>query len=76
MVWQSSPPGSIYDYIKVAAFSIGPDGTVDQWSERAERLFGLCAEDVVGRDPVAAFVPPRLHGQGHRKLAEILDGRE
>ncbi|WP_107048964.1 SpoIIE family protein phosphatase [Streptomyces sp. NRRL F-5630] len=76
IVWQSSPPGSIYDYIKVAAFSIGPDGTVDQWSERAERLFGVCAEDVVGRDPVEAFVPPRLRGQGHRKLAEILDGRE
>ncbi|ASY36629.1 PAS sensor protein [Streptomyces sp. CLI2509] len=76
IVWQSSPAGSIYDYIKVAAFSIGPDGTVDQWSERAERLFGLGAEDVVGRDPVETFVPPRLRGQGHRKLAEILDGRE
>ncbi|MEU6442102.1 SpoIIE family protein phosphatase [Streptomyces sp. NPDC047046] len=76
IVWQSNPPGSIYDYIKVAAFSIGPDGTVDQWSERAERLFGIGAEDVVGRDPVEAFVPPRLRGQGHRKLAEVLDGRE
>ncbi|WP_433340713.1 SpoIIE family protein phosphatase [Streptomyces sp. CA-253872] len=76
IVWQSSPPGSLYDYIKVAAFSIGPDGTVDQWSERAERLFGIRAEDVVGRDPVEVFVPPRLRGQGHRKLAEILDGRE
>ncbi|EDY44513.2 SpoIIE family protein phosphatase [Streptomyces sp. SPB074] len=76
IVWQSSPAGSIYDYLRVAAFSIGPDGTVDQWSERAERLFGLAAEDVVGRDPVETFVPPRLRGQGHRKLAEILDGRE
>src|SRR6266545_7222193 len=39
-MWQSSPPGSIYDYIKVASFSIGPDGLVDQWSLRAEHLFG------------------------------------
>ncbi|MFE9247987.1 SpoIIE family protein phosphatase [Streptomyces sp. NPDC007088] len=76
IVWQSSPPGSIYDHIKVASFSIGPDGTVDQWSERAARLFGVDAEEVVGRDPVEAFVPPELRVRGHRKMAEILDGRE
>lgn len=76
IVWQSSPPGSIYDYIKVASFSIGPDGTVDQWSERAARLFGVGAEEVVGRDPVEAFVPPELRVRGHRKMAEILDGKE
>ena len=34
-MWQSSPPGSIYDYIRVASFSIGPDGLIDQWSRRA-----------------------------------------
>ncbi|MEV0849309.1 SpoIIE family protein phosphatase [Streptomyces sp. NPDC049954] len=76
IVWQSSPPGSIYDYIKVASFSIGPDGTVDQWSERAARLFGVDAGEVVGRDPVEAFVPPELRVRGHRKMAEILDGKE
>ncbi|WP_436738746.1 SpoIIE family protein phosphatase [Streptomyces sp. BBFR102] len=76
IVWQSSPPGSIYDYIKVASFSIGPDGLVDQWSERAERIFGIRAQDVLGRDPVDAFVPGRLRERGHRKMAEILDGKE
>ncbi len=75
-MWQSSPPGSIYDYIKVASFSIGPDGLIDQWSLRAERLFGVAAEDAVGRDPIEAFVPAELRGSGHRKMAEILDGRE
>ncbi|GAA1903283.1 SpoIIE family protein phosphatase [Streptomyces durmitorensis] len=75
-MWQSSPPGSIYDYIKVASFSIGPDGLIDQWSRRAERLFGVPAEDAVGRDPIEAFVPPELRSSGHRKMAEILDGRE
>lgn len=75
-MWQSSPPGSIYDYIKVASFSIGPDGLIDQWSLRAERLFGVAADDAVGRDPIEAFVPPELRSSGHRKMAEILDGRE
>lgn len=74
--WQSNPPGSIYDYIKVASFSIGADGLVDQWSVRAERLFGVAARDAVGKDPIEAFVPPELRAGGHRKMAEILDGRE
>ncbi|MFD9864548.1 SpoIIE family protein phosphatase [Streptomyces alboflavus] len=76
VVWQSSPPGSIYDYIKVASFSIGPDGLVDQWSARAERLFGVAARDAVGKDPIDAFIAPELRPAGRRKMAEILDGRE
>ncbi|MEV5430122.1 SpoIIE family protein phosphatase [Streptomyces sp. NPDC052701] len=75
-VWQSSPPGSIYDYIKVASFSIGPDGLVDQWSLRAEQLFGIPAERAVGMDPIDVFVDSDLREQGQRKMAEILDGRE
>jgi PAS domain S-box-containing protein len=75
-MWQSSPPGSIYDYIKVASFSIGPDGLVDQWSLRAEHLFGIPAERAVGMDPIETFIDPRLHERGLRKMAEILDGRE
>ncbi|MGY0018425.1 SpoIIE family protein phosphatase [Streptomyces sp. cg35] len=74
--WQSSPPGSIYDYIKVASFSLGPDGLIDQWSRRAARLFGVAPEDAVGKDPIEAFVPADLRERGHRKMAEILDGRE
>ncbi|NGO45894.1 SpoIIE family protein phosphatase [Streptomyces sp. YC419] len=76
VVWQSSPPGSIYDYIKVASFSIGPDGLVDQWSLRAEKLFGIKSERAVGMDPIEAFVDPDLRERGQRKMAEILDGRE
>lgn len=75
-MWQSSAPGSIYDYIKVASFSIGPDGHVDQWSLRAEQIFGIPAERAVGLDPIAAFITPQLHERGQRKMAEILDGRE
>ncbi|MBC2900715.1 SpoIIE family protein phosphatase [Streptomyces cupreus] len=75
-MWQSSPPGSMYDYIRVASFSIGPDGLVDQWSLRAEQLFGIPAERAVGMDPIAAFIDPDRRDLGHRKMAEILDGRE
>ncbi|MBT2409062.1 SpoIIE family protein phosphatase [Streptomyces sp. ISL-12] len=75
-MWQSSPPGSIYDYIKVASFSIGPDGLVDQWSLRAEQLFGIPAQRALGTDPIDVFIDPDLRERGQRKMAEILDGRE
>ncbi|MFE0509458.1 SpoIIE family protein phosphatase [Streptomyces sp. NPDC058964] len=75
-MWQSSPPGSMYDYIKVASFSISPGGLVDQWSLRAEQLFGIPAERAVGMDPIEAFVDPDLRERSQRKMAEILDGRE
>ncbi|SOD84000.1 SpoIIE family protein phosphatase [Streptomyces sp. Ag109_G2-15] len=75
-MWQSSPPGSIYDYIRVASFSIGPGGVVDQWSLRAEQLFGIPAERAVGMDPIEAFIDSDLRERGQRKMAEILDGRE
>ncbi|MFI2759492.1 SpoIIE family protein phosphatase [Streptomyces echinatus] len=75
-MWQSSPPGSIYDYIRVASFSINPGGFVDQWSLRAEQLFGIPASRAVGMDPIEAFVDPDLRDRGQRKMAEILDGRE
>jgi PAS domain S-box-containing protein len=75
-MWQTSPPGSMYDYIKVASFSMGPDGLVDQWSRRAEQLFGISAERAVGMDPIEAFVDPDRRAEGQRKMAEILDGRE
>ncbi|MFI0807776.1 SpoIIE family protein phosphatase [Streptomyces echinatus] len=75
-MWQSSPPGSIYDYIRVASFSINPGGFVDQWSLRAEQLFGIPASRAVGMDPIEAFIDPDLRDRGQRKMAEILDGRE
>ncbi|MFG2398430.1 SpoIIE family protein phosphatase [Streptomyces lydicus] len=75
-VWQSSRPGSIYDYIRVASFSLGPDGRIEQWSERAEQLLGIPARYALGKDPVEAFVPSELRETGRRKVSEILDGRE
>ncbi|MCP9957482.1 SpoIIE family protein phosphatase [Streptomyces sudanensis] len=76
VVWQCSPPGSIYDYIGAASFSIGPDGFVDQWSLRAAEMFGLSAEQVAGLDPVEAFLPAELRSRGRRRVVEILDGKE
>ncbi|MFI0900218.1 SpoIIE family protein phosphatase [Streptomyces sp. NPDC020983] len=75
-VWQSSPPGSLYDYIRVASFSLGPDGRIEQWSDRAAEFFGVSADEAIGRDPIAAFAPPHVQQAGHERLGEILNGRE
>ncbi|MFI8002241.1 SpoIIE family protein phosphatase [Streptomyces sp. NPDC086010] len=75
-MWQSSPPGSIYEYIRVASFSIGADGLIEQWSRRAAGLFGMASDEVVGRDPVEAFMPAELRPDAHRRVGEILDGKE
>ncbi|MFE9724511.1 SpoIIE family protein phosphatase [Streptomyces sp. NPDC005794] len=75
-MWQSSPPGSIYDYIKVASFSIGTDGLIEQWSRRAAGLFGMTSDEVVGRDPVEAFMPAEVRPDARRRIGEILDGKE
>ncbi|MFJ4411320.1 SpoIIE family protein phosphatase [Streptomyces sp. NPDC088910] len=75
-VWQSSPPGSLYDYIRVASFSLDGDGRIDQWSARAAQFFGVPAERALGRDPVNAFAPEHLRERAHERLAEILDGHE
>ncbi|MEJ8650379.1 SpoIIE family protein phosphatase [Streptomyces sp. MS1.AVA.3] len=75
-IWQSSRPGSIYDYIRVASFSLGPDGRIDQWSERAEHMLGIPARYALGKDPVEAFVPREFRATSRRKVSEILDGRE
>ncbi|MFD4031681.1 SpoIIE family protein phosphatase [Streptomyces sp. NPDC058637] len=75
-MWQSSPPGSIYDYIRVASFSIGPDGLIEQWSRRAAGLFGMASHEAVGKDPVEAFMPDELRPYARRSVGEILDGKE
>lgn len=75
-MWRTSLPGSMYDYVQVASFSIGPDGLVEQWSLRAEQIFGIPAEHAVGMDPIEAFIDPVRRVHGRRKMAEILDGRE
>ncbi|GAA3047085.1 hypothetical protein GCM10020000_28910 [Streptomyces olivoverticillatus] len=57
MMWQNSPPGSLYDHIRVASFSLGTDGRIEQWSTRAAELFGITARQAVGRDPQEVFAP-------------------
>jgi PAS domain S-box-containing protein len=75
-IWRSSPPGSIYDYIRVASFALDRNGRIEQWSHRAEEFFGISASEALGQDPVAAFAPPDAQLRGHERLSEILDGRE
>jgi len=75
-VWHSSPPGSLYDYVRVASFSLDRHGRIDQWSNRAAEFFGVPASRALGQDPVAAFAPPHVQRTAHERLSEILDGRE
>ncbi|WP_437112454.1 SpoIIE family protein phosphatase [Streptomyces cinnamoneus] len=79
-LWQNSPPGSLYDYIRVASFSLGSDGRIEQWSERAAELFGITARHAVGRDPLEVFAPADAHQGPPRPGAPFLaegglDGR-
>lgn len=79
-MWQNSPPGSLYDHIRVASFSLGPDGRIDQWSERAAELFGITARQAVGRDPLEVLAPVRDGRRGRAPAAPFLtegglDGR-
>jgi len=74
--WGPGEPGSIYDYIRVAAFAIGSDGRISQWSDRAAEFFGITAEEAVGCDPVTTFAPRELWRRGQDRMTEILGGQE
>ncbi|MFI9270563.1 SpoIIE family protein phosphatase [Kitasatospora sp. NPDC052896] len=74
--WGHSDPGSIYEYIRVATFAIGPDGRISQWSDRAADFFELPAAEVVGADPVTTLVPRELWRRGRERLARTLAGEE
>ncbi|GAA1254924.1 SpoIIE family protein phosphatase [Kitasatospora nipponensis] len=74
--WGDSDPGSIYEYIRVATFAIGPDGRISQWSDRAADFFGVPAAEAVGADPVTTFVPRELWRRGRERLERTLAGEE
>ncbi|GAA2719888.1 MULTISPECIES: SpoIIE family protein phosphatase [Streptomyces] len=65
-MWQNSPPGSLYDHIRVASFSLGADGRIAQWSDRAAELFGITARHAVGKDPQEVFAPAGEGRYGRR----------
>ncbi|RKE20948.1 PAS domain S-box-containing protein [Streptomyces sp. TLI_171] len=74
--WGPGSSGTIYDYIRVATFAIGPDGRIAQWSDRAAEFFGVPAAEAVGADPITAFIPRELWQRGRARLERILAGEE
>ncbi|WP_329572459.1 SpoIIE family protein phosphatase [Kitasatospora sp. NBC_01266] len=74
--WGDTDPGSIYEYIRVATFAIGPDGRISQWSERAADFFALPATEALGADPVTTLVPRQLWQRGRGRLERTLAGEE
>ncbi|GAA2258917.1 MULTISPECIES: SpoIIE family protein phosphatase [Kitasatospora] len=74
--WGHTQPGSIYDFVRVATFAIGPDGRISQWSGRAAEFFGVPAAEAVGADPITTFVPREHWQRGRARLERILGGEE
>nr|WP_312897505.1 SpoIIE family protein phosphatase [Kitasatospora kifunensis] len=74
--WGEGDPGSIYEYIRVATFAIGPDGLISQWSERAADFFAVPAAEALGADPVTTLVPRQLWRRGRARLERTLAGEE
>ncbi|WP_256992964.1 PAS domain S-box protein [Methylococcus capsulatus] len=50
------------------------DGIITSWNAGAEKMYGYRAEEIIGQ-PVTRLVPPELHGEIRRCLAEIAQGR-
>ncbi|MFF7632613.1 SpoIIE family protein phosphatase [Kitasatospora sp. NPDC008050] len=74
--WGEGDPGSIYEFIRVATFAIGPDGLISQWSERAADFFAVPAAEALGADPVTTLVPRELWRRGRARLERTLAGEE
>jgi two-component system, cell cycle sensor histidine kinase and response regulator CckA len=49
------------------------DGVITDWNPAAERLFGLTAEEAIGR-PVSVIIPPERLEEEHELLRRVLAG--
>jgi PAS domain S-box-containing protein len=61
---------AIVDYSNDAIMSNALDGTLTDWNQGAERLFGYAAADVVGK-PLSALMSPELAEKERRMLSRI-----
>ncbi len=51
------------------------NGIVTSWNKSAERLFGLKAEEIIGR-PITLIIPPELHSHEETILSKIRRGEK
>jgi PAS domain S-box-containing protein len=56
-----------------AIISKSLDGVITSWNPAAERMYGYRAEEIVGQ-PVLRIIPPELHQEESRILAEVRGG--
>ena len=49
------------------------DGTITEWNQGAQRLYGYSAQEAIGQ-PVSMLVPAERHGEEFELLARVLDG--
>ena len=59
-----------------ALVTIDQTGTVVEWNPAAERIFGYCREEAVGREMAGMIVPPRLREMHRQGMARVLAGGE
>lgn len=72
----SSRMRRVLDTAGDAFVSIDAAGTVTAWNASAERLFGYCAADAIGRPVADLIIPPRLRAAHERGLARVRDGAD
>ena len=56
-----------------AIFGVTVDGVVSSWNDAAERLFGYCAEEIIGQ-PVRLIAPPDQEAEQEEIRAQLLAG--
>lgn len=50
------------------------DGSITSWNAGAERIFGYTAAEMIGK-PIMMIIPPDMHEEERRILAELRHGR-
>jgi PAS domain S-box-containing protein len=65
---------AIVEQTEEAVVVARPDGTITEWNEGAERLFGHSAQDAIGGS-VRMLVPPGLEEEQQRLLGRIAGGK-
>src|SRR6476659_10860271 len=47
---------SIVEHAEDAIIGCTPDGIIESWNQAAEKLFGYCAEEIIGQNIVALAI--------------------
>ncbi|MFO1500641.1 MAG: PAS domain S-box protein [Verrucomicrobiota bacterium] len=57
-----------------AIISMTLDGSITSWNESAERIFGYCSEEVIGRS-ITCIIPPERSAEEELILSSLKEGK-